>query len=66
VDFVDDALTSEVTAAHVDAMMRVLRRLGVTRVSWGYYGDGHGGFFVPGGLNDRWRNGLSRLGCPFS
>jgi hypothetical protein len=49
VDFPDDAIGIQqpVTARHVDAMMAALRELGVRRVSWAYYGDGHGGYFVP-------------------
>ena len=31
----------------VRAMMRRLVECGVRRVSWGYYGDGHGGYFIP-------------------
>ena len=51
VDFVDDALIAEmpIKAQHIDAMMRRLKGLGVQRVSWSYYGDGHGGFLVPAG-----------------
>ena len=58
VDFVDDAIMSPVviTPAHVDAMMAALRDMGVTRVSWAYYGDGHGGYLLPSGLDDKWRN----------
>ncbi len=56
VDFPDDALETVVTPAHVDNMMVTLREMGVTRVSWGYYGDGHGGYMLPSGLSDRWRN----------
>jgi len=58
VDFPDDALMSPVviTAAHIDAMMAALREMGVSRVSWGYYGDGHGGFLMPSGLDATWRN----------
>ena len=56
VDFVDDALTTVITPAHVDAMMRLLSEMGVTRVSWAYYGDGHGGYFIPSGLSRRWQN----------
>lgn len=56
VDFPDDALKTVITPAHVDAMMARLRDMGVTRVSWGYYGDGHGGFMIPSDLNDQWRN----------
>ena len=49
VDFPDDALAAEqpITPQHIDAMMAMLRRCGVSRVSWGYYGDGHGGHFLP-------------------
>lgn len=58
VDFPDDGLESPVpiTAAHVDAMMATLRDMGVTRVSWGYYGDGHGGYLMPSGLDAQWQN----------
>jgi len=55
VDFVDDALATTFTTHHIDAMMATLRGMGVTRVSWAYYGDGHGGYLVPSGLDDRWR-----------
>ena len=54
VDFVDDAMAAEITPAHVDAMMRVLRDAGVERVSWAYYGDGHDSYFVPAGLSSGW------------
>jgi len=56
VDFPDDALETVITPAHVDAMMVTLHEMGVTRVSWGYYGDGHGGYMLPSGLSDQWRN----------
>ena len=56
VDFPDDALAAVITPAHVDAMMLTLREMGVTRVSWAYYGDGHGGYLLPSGLDRRWRN----------
>jgi hypothetical protein len=59
VDFPDDVLTAPVpiTPQHVNAMMQRLKELGVRRVSWGYYGDGHGGFAIPTGCRDeRWRN----------
>ncbi len=59
VDFPDDALTSPVpiTPKPVDAMMQRLKELGVRRVSWGYYGDGHGGFVIPSECRDeRWKN----------
>lgn len=54
VDFVDDALRSPVTitATHLDAMMLRLKELGVRRVTWGYYGDGHGGLLNPTGYTD--------------
>lgn len=56
VDFVDDALGTPFTPAHVDAMMAALAGMGVSRVSWAYYGDGHGGYLVPAGLDERWSN----------
>ena len=56
VDFPDDALKTVITPADVDAMMAKLREMGVTRVSWGYYGDGHGGYMFPSELNDQWHN----------
>ena len=54
VDFVDDALRSPVTITpiHVNAMMLRLKELGVRRVTWGYYGDGHGGLLNPSGYRD--------------
>jgi len=66
-DFVDDALATVVTPGRVDAMMARLAEMGVTRVSWAYYGDGHGGFLVPYGLSGEWRNLLdtwTALGNP--
>ena len=56
VDFPDDALKTVITPAYIDAMMAKLREMGVTRVSWGYYGDGHGGYMFPSELNDQWHN----------
>lgn len=56
VDFPDDALNTVITTEHVGSMMAKLREMGVTRVSWGYYGDGHGGYMLPSDLNDQWRN----------
>lgn len=49
VDFPDDALMAAepITPQHIDAMMRRLKESGVRRVSWGYYGDGHGGMLCP-------------------
>jgi uncharacterized lipoprotein YddW (UPF0748 family) len=59
VDFVDDALAAPVpvTAKHIDSMMQRLKELGVRRVSWAYYGDGHGGYLVPTSCTDEnWKN----------
>ena len=67
VDFVDDALDTAFTPAHVDAMMSTLAGMGVSRVSWAYYGDGHGGYLVPAGLDGRWTNlarSYEQLGNP--
>ena len=49
VDFPDDAgrAPEPISEAHIDAMMCRLVECGVRRVSWGYYGDGHGGCFIP-------------------
>lgn len=55
-DFVDDALGATITHAHIKAMMARLREMGVTRVSWAYYGDGHGGYLVPAGIDALWQN----------
>jgi hypothetical protein len=56
VDFPDDALEAVITPSLMDAMMVTLRDMGVTRVSWGYYGDGHGGYMLPSELSDQWSN----------
>ncbi len=69
VDFPDDALASPVviTPAHVDAMMATLHTMGVARVNWAYYGDGHGGYMLPSGLDGKWDNyakTLDALGNP--
>ena len=56
VDFPDDALAAIITPARLDAMMHLLSQLGIRRVSWAYYGDGHGGYFLPAGLTQQWRN----------
>lgn len=63
VDFVDDALLSPVpvTRQHIDGMMQRLQELGVRRVSWAYYGDGHGGMRFPTEYQDKehpggWKN----------
>ncbi len=55
-DFVDDALSTTITHKHIRSMMQTLRKMGVRRVSWGYYADGRGGFLVPAGLDPRWRH----------
>lgn len=49
VDFPDDAIGAPqaLTAGHIDSLMARLASLGVNRVSWGYYGDGHGGWLMP-------------------
>ena len=54
VDFPDDALVTAFTHAHLDSKMRTLKQAGVTRVSWSYYGDGHGGYLIPAGFTSRW------------
>lgn len=52
VDFPDDALSCvwPISEAHIDSMMALLKDKGVTRVIWAYYGDGHGGWFLPSGI----------------
>jgi hypothetical protein len=52
VDFPDDALSCiwPITPGHIDSMMAMLKANGVTRVIWAYYGDGHGGWFLPSGV----------------
>ena len=54
VDFPDDTVIAgrALTPADLDAMMARLAELGVRRVSWAYYGDGHGGFLSPAGYTD--------------
>lgn len=49
VDFVDDALKAQRTLmpSDIDAMMARLAQMGIGRVSWAYYGDGHGGMICP-------------------
>ena len=59
VDFIDDALLADhpLHERDIDALMRVLAEAGVRRVSWAYYGDGHGG--TPGaGWPPGWREQL--------
>jgi hypothetical protein len=50
VDFPDDAIGAPepITPAHIDSMMRRLVDCGVRRISWAAYGDGRGGFLIPG------------------
>lgn len=59
VDFPDDALTAgrALTPADIDAMMALLQSLGIRRVSWGYYGDGHGGYLNPTGYHGDYDGG---------
>lgn len=49
VDFPDDALMAAqpITPRHIDSLMVALKQCGVKRVSWAYYGDGHGGYLTP-------------------
>ena len=57
VDFPDDAIGAPepITAAHIDAMLQRLAECGVHRVSWATYGDGRGGFLIPG-HDPQWLN----------
>ncbi len=52
VDFPDDALTAPtpIGVSHIDSLMSMLSQNGVRRVHWGYYGDGHGGYHIPAGI----------------
>lgn len=52
VDFPDDALSTPltITPAHIDSLMVTLKARGIGRVIWAYYGDGHGGWFGPMGI----------------
>jgi hypothetical protein len=54
VDFPDDAVVAgrALTPQDLDAMMAKLAELGIRRVSWAYYGDGHGGFLNPVDFTD--------------
>lgn len=63
VDFPDDAMAAKqpITPACIDAMMARLAASGVRRVSWATYGDGHGGYFLPGGLDPGWTNYVETL-----
>jgi hypothetical protein len=55
VDFVDDALSTPltITPAHLDSLMVAFKQRGIGRVIWADYGDGHGGWFAPGGMEAR-------------
>ncbi len=73
VDFVDDALMAgrPLTPSDIDAMMARLAAMGIRRVAWTYYGDGHGGMIVPAAYTSDPRLGWShcdqtyrRLGNP--
>ena len=48
-DFVDNMSGPEqsISAQQIRSMMAALRQCGVKRMSWSYYGDGHGGYFFP-------------------
>ena len=62
VDFPDDAIWAPqaLTPEHIDSLMAKLAALGVRRVSWGYYGDGHGGFLMPAAHAEDYNGGWSR------
>jgi hypothetical protein len=51
VDFPDDVLSASMapTERHLDALAGCFAELGVSRLVWGYYGDGHGGYLAPAG-----------------
>lgn len=67
VDFVDDALLAPrvLTPRDVDAMMAALAQRGIRRVSWGYYGDGHGGLLCPEKHLDDFNGGWPRLAATY-
>lgn len=48
-DFVGEALWAgfEIREDHIRSMMQTLNEIGVKRVHWAYYGDGHGGHRLP-------------------
>ena len=54
VDFPDDVTSNgrPLTELDIDALMAKLATLGIRRVSWAYYGDGHGGFINPKGYRE--------------
>jgi len=59
VDFPDDALQAgfPLTPRHIDRMMARLAELGIRRVAWSYYGDGHGGYLMPEGFSEDYQGG---------
>jgi hypothetical protein len=67
VDFVDDALIAEapITPQNIDAMMLRLKEIGVHRVSWAYYGDGHGGFINPAGYTGEYHGSWKNLDATY-
>jgi len=62
VDFPDDAIAApqSLTPDHIDNLMARLATLGVRRVSWGYYGDGHGGWLMPAAHAEDYDGGWQR------
>lgn len=62
VDFPDDAIAAPgpLTPGHIDSLMAKLSALGVRRVSWGYYGDGHGGWLSPAAHTKDYDGGWQR------
>ncbi|MBT7702563.1 MAG: hypothetical protein HN700_19915 [Verrucomicrobia bacterium] len=62
VDFPDDAIGAPLalTPAHIESLMARLAELGVRRVSWGYYGDGHGGWLMPAAHAEDYQGGWQR------
>jgi len=62
VDFPDDAIGAPcvLTLEHIDSLMARLSELGVRRVTWGYYGDGHGGWLIPAGHTSDYDGGWQR------
>jgi hypothetical protein len=67
VDFPDDVLTAgrALTAADLDALMATLAGLGIRRVSWGYYGDGHGGWLNPTGFSEDYDGGWAHYDATY-
>lgn len=55
VDFPDDTTSADrvLTLTDIDALMVRLAESGIRRVSWIYYGDGHGGFLIPEGFAEK-------------